>query len=307
MEKETSSLLAIYARSLSRRSGFTLIELLVVISVISVLLAMTLGGLQSARRLARRMRCAANLRSLTIAALMYASDNDEYLLVKEEGMNPYQLDLGFQFEVDRGYPDLRDMFQGYLGGFDKTTGPSPLMFCPSARPRHDTADCRVSSEAGAAWWAKGHYVIGYAYWAANEENLDALGWDWFSETDPAFRTTASSYTPLFSDPLEKRHFDPEPYPWEIASHTRHEGTTEFTSAEPVGQNNARLDGSVEFLTFTENRSWTEDHLDNEFGKLEVCTYSLGDPDILFLWGGRRLWATTSESPSEADGRNEAQE
>ena len=279
--------------------GFTLIELLVVISIISVLLAITMPGLQGARRLARRAHCAANLRSLTLATLMYAGDNDEYLLVKDLGMSPYQLDLGFQLEIDRGHPDLRDMFESYLGGFRKAAGPSPSMFCPSARPRGNQEDERVSFEAGATRWVNGHYAIGYHYWAANEENLDTIGLDWFSETDPAHRTTASPHTPVFSDPAEKRHFTPEPYSWNIASHTRSRGTTEHTSADPIGQNNARLDGSVEFLTFSENPVWSEDHFDNAFGELEVCTYRLGDPEILFLWGGRRTWPTTSE-PQEDD-------
>ena len=285
-----------------RRNAFTLIELLIVISIVGLLLAITLSGLQAARRLARRVHCSANLRSLVVAALMYAGDNSEYLLVKDAGMNPYQLDLGLQAEIDQDHPDLRNLFQSYLGGFQKAVGPSPLMFCPSARPQYDRKDRRVNLTAGTARWKQGHYVIGYAYWAANEENFDTIGWDWYSETDPAYRTTASPYTPIFSDPLEKRHFTPDPYRWDIASHTRHQGTTEFTTDDPVGQNNARLDGSVEFLTFSENRDWTEDHFENEFGKLEVCTYSLGDPDVLFLWGGRRMWATTSESPSgEEDG------
>ncbi|UCD49302.1 MAG: type II secretion system protein [Phycisphaerales bacterium] len=270
-----------------RHLAFTLIELLVVISIISLLLAIMLPGLQSARRLARRTRCATHLRSLTLATLMYAGDNDEYLLVKEQGMNPYQLDLGFQLEIDKGYPDLRDLFQGYLSGFDKAAGPSPLMFCPAARPQRALQDGRISFASGARRWSQGHYVTGYAYWAANEENLDAIGLDWYSETDPVYRTTASPYTPLFSDPLEKRHFTSVDRAWSVASHTRSAGTAEDTSAQPVGQNNARLDGAVEFVRFTENRQWAEGHGRNQFGELEACTYSLGDPDILFLWGGRQ--------------------
>jgi prepilin-type N-terminal cleavage/methylation domain-containing protein len=267
--------------------GFTLIELLVVVSIISMLLAVTMSGLQSARRLARRTQCSANLRSLMFAALMYASDNDENLLIKDKGMNPYQLDLGFQQEIDKGHPDLRDMFQGYLGGFEKKAGPSPLMFCPSARSPHDQKWRRISFEQGSVRWAQGHYVIGYPYWAANENNYDTIGWDWFSETDPVFRTTGNPHTPIFSDPLEKYHFSSTPHLWAIASHTRSEGTSEFTSANPDGQNNARLDGSVDFITFTENRHWSEDHGENRFGNLEVCTYALGNRDVLFLWGGRQ--------------------
>lgn len=130
-------------------------------------------------------------------------------------------------------------------------------------------------------------MIGYPYWAANEDNFDAIGWDWFSETDPAYSTTASPYTPIFSDPLEKHHFSSSGQSWAVASHTRSEGTTEDTSSDPVGQNNARLDGSVDFVTFAENRDWVEEHSRNRFGQLEACTYSLADPDVLFLWGGRQ--------------------
>lgn len=269
------------------RSGFTLIELLVVVSIIGVLLGVVLSGLQSARRLARRMRCATNLRSLTFAALMYAGDNDEYLLVKDQGMSPHQLDLGFRHEIDKGHPDLRDMFQRYLSGFNKATGPSPLMFCPSARLGGGGQGDRVSFEAGSARWSAGHYAIGYAYWAANEDNLDAVGLDWYSETDPAHRTTASPYTPLFSDPLEKHHFSSTDPTWLVASHTQAAGTTEYTSSDPVGQNNARLDGAIDFVRFSENRRWSEGHEHNQFGELEACTYSLVNPDILFLWGGRQ--------------------
>lgn len=268
-------------------SGFTLIELLVVISIISLLLSVMLSGLQAARRLAWRTRCSSNLRSLTFSSIMYAGDNDERLLVKDQGMNPYQLDLGWQAEIDRGHPDLRDMFHGYLAGFDKATGPSPLMFCPSARPRGDQHMRRISFEMGSSKWEQGHYVIGYSYWAAIEDNLDAIELDWFSEVDPVFRTTDRAYTPVFSDPLEKHHFSPSPHRWNIASHTRSEGTTDFTSADPVGQNNARLDGSVAFLTFSPNPEWVDCEGLNIFGDLEAATCLLEDDEVLLLWGGIR--------------------
>ena len=266
------------------RSGFTLIELLVVVSIISLLLAVMLSGLQAARRLARRVRCASDLRSLTYAALLYDGDNDEYLLVKDRGMNPYQLDLGWQQEINAGHPDLRNMFQGYLGGFEKNHGPAPSMFCPSARPQYDQQRRRFSHDFGSSRWKQGHYVLGYAYWGAVEDNLDALELDWFSEVEPPRRTTDKPYTPLFSDPAEKHHSSPSPYPWGVASHTRSRGTAEFTSADPMGQNNARLDGSVDFLKFSENREWVDEEGLNHFGDLEAATCLLEDKDVLVLWG-----------------------
>lgn len=64
--------------SLRSLSGFTLIELLVVISIIALLVAILLPTLAAAKHSAMRLKCLAQLRSLSIATSAYSGDAKGY-------------------------------------------------------------------------------------------------------------------------------------------------------------------------------------------------------------------------------------
>ncbi|HXP62185.1 MAG TPA: prepilin-type N-terminal cleavage/methylation domain-containing protein [Dongiaceae bacterium] len=113
--------------------AFTLIELLVVIAIVAILAALLLPALSSAKRKAQETRCQSNVRQLTLASYMYATDSGSHAAYTNAN-DPHILWMGSDY-----YARVRNIFI------------CPATPTPSPVPPHD-----VWGAADRAWvWGSG--------------------------------------------------------------------------------------------------------------------------------------------------------
>jgi len=123
--------------------SFTLIELLVVIAIISILMAMLLPALSTAKEAARRAACQGNIKQQYVAWLNYANDfNDHFPPWEGDSSNSWQSQyksggyakcvylrsgLGYYFE------EYCRMKLGVYNKLYKILSPNTIVNCPSAK------------------------------------------------------------------------------------------------------------------------------------------------------------------------------
>jgi prepilin-type N-terminal cleavage/methylation domain-containing protein len=122
--------------------AFTLIELLVVVSIISILAAILLPALASAKEKGRGTRCVSNLREWGLAFNLYAADNNDFLPRRGQGVQPLSQitrpdDWFNALPVYLSLPMFEQMFSN--------NAPAPqsqsVFVCPTALNTNASAQC----------------------------------------------------------------------------------------------------------------------------------------------------------------------
>lgn len=133
------------------RRAFTLIELLVVAAIISVLAAILFPVLAQAREKGRQAACAAHMRQIGLACLLYTQDNDEcwFLTTISDGMNRIPW-IGCDLYAGMTKP-ARRVVPGSIDPYIRNEG---LKRCPSMPPAWQTS---YTINA----WTSGASGIGY--------------------------------------------------------------------------------------------------------------------------------------------------
>lgn len=109
-----------------RRRSFSLIELLVVVAILAILMAMLLPTLSAARRQARQVKCASNLRQLGIGLHLYGQDNKD-LLMPLSYWDQFPVIYWWGVDAEQGVWHERGMIAPYLNA---GLGIGSLFECP---------------------------------------------------------------------------------------------------------------------------------------------------------------------------------
>jgi prepilin-type N-terminal cleavage/methylation domain-containing protein len=128
-----------------RRAAFTLVELLVVIGIISVLTAVLLPALRTARLASQRVACASNLRQIGTAVLMYVNENRQHLPMVIDPL--WSSGASPNFSADPFDPLERDSLPNVLMRHLRS---SNVYTCPSAVLGYPTREAGMSYRASAA-------------------------------------------------------------------------------------------------------------------------------------------------------------
>lgn len=212
--------------------AFILVELLVTISIISLMLAILLPSLHTARLIAMRVKCSAEEHQVFQASNQYGNENDDLIPIgyvsESGGQGIYQ---GNDYLAHNEGPTV---MLGVLWNTEHITTPQ-LYYCPTLGDGSENYEAAFATPGELPWWnVSGKVVRSTMFsrpavkWADGEDQYLVLENYKTDEVTKGF--------PKFDDFYRKTVFSCDPY----QAQAPHLG----------GLNATRGDGSVHFVPYT---------------------------------------------------------